>query len=633
MTELSTKVRYVFDIEANGLLNDNPDVIWIAVVEDLATGKRWSYSDYDEDSFPLKKLPKRLSKADELIGHNIIGYDLIVLERLLGWTSPPEQKKVDTLLMSQSLDQRRFNYDGHSLDRWGEFLKIKKVEISDEQWHTWDPSFIKRCNTDVDINEKIYNYLLVELREKAKVQPTQRTMLAAEHYAAEFSARAQEDGWPFNRKEAVKLLEQMESELKAYERKYEPQMPPVIKRKGPKDKIYTPVYKKNGEFNHHTCRYFDLDPKEAFNDKCILTPKVPFSLIDIKPSKLSSSENIKAWITKLGWEPLQWNTKRLETGELINTSPKLCEESLAAIGQVGIDINDYNSTSSRASILRGWLAILDSNDRLHGDSRIIGTPTFRFRHKIIANIPSKDAKWGSEIRKLFTVEPGWIMVGADSSGNQARGLCHYVDDPDFTKRYLAEDLHDQNANVLKCERSIAKRFLYAYLFGASDSKLGLYLTGRPNKKEGAKARKTFEKSLPGLDELIEKLNAIYEKTKGQVRNQNPDNEYNQGYIPDLAGRRVYSDSPHKLLNYLLQSAEAVTCKAALMYGIQKLREENIEYQPLIMYHDEYQILVKPNDSKRAAEIMEEGFKVAPTWFGVTIMDGKADIGENWLECH
>ena len=79
---------------------------------------------------------------------------------------------------------------------------------------------------------------------------------------------------------------------------------------------------------------------------------------------------------------------------------------------------------------------------------------------------------GKELRELFVAEPGDVVVGADSSGNQLRGLCHYVRNSDFTREVIFGDQHQRNADILGCDRPTAKSYLYAYLFGAGDAKLG-----------------------------------------------------------------------------------------------------------------------------------------------------------------
>ena len=105
------------------------------------------------------------------------------------------------------------------------------------------------------------------------------------------------------------------------------------------------------------------------------------------------------------------------------------------------------------------------------------------------------------------------------------------------------------------------------------------------------------------------------------------------WIPGLDGRKVFVDSPHKALNYLLQSAEAITCKAAVALLMKRLDEENIPWNPLIFYHDEVQFEVPEQYAEQAGAIAKMCFKEAPKQFGVMIMDGEAKIGDNWFDVH
>jgi len=105
------------------------------------------------------------------------------------------------------------------------------------------------------------------------------------------------------------------------------------------------------------------------------------------------------------------------------------------------------------------------------------------------------------------------------------------------------------------------------------------------------------------------------------------------HIYALDTRPVFVDSDHKALNYLLQSAEKITCSAAVTYIQDRLNEEGFDWQPLIMYHDELAFLVREDQAEEAALIARKGFAEAPKWFGVDIMDGEANIGLDWLEVH
>ena len=99
------------------------------------------------------------------------------------------------------------------------------------------------------------------------------------------------------------------------------------------------------------------------------------------------------------------------------------------------------------------------------------------------------------------------------------------------------------------------------------------------------------------------------------------------------GNRIYVDSFHKLLVYLLQSTEKITCSAAIYLTKKRLKEANIPYQPLIYMHDEIQFMVPEEYAEKAAEIGRVAFKDGPEIYGITIMDGDSKIGNNWYETH
>jgi DNA polymerase I-like protein with 3'-5' exonuclease and polymerase domains len=105
------------------------------------------------------------------------------------------------------------------------------------------------------------------------------------------------------------------------------------------------------------------------------------------------------------------------------------------------------------------------------------------------------------------------------------------------------------------------------------------------------------------------------------------------FIRALDGRPVFTTEKHKLLNYLLQSCEKVTCAAAVWKTMEELDRRGFDWQPLIFYHDELELMVKEDQAKDAAEIAERWLRDAPKMFGVEIMDGEAKIGYNWGDVH
>ena len=102
--------QIVFDIEANGL---TPDKVWCIVACDIQSGEFTTWSGDDLHCFK-----DWIKEQDELevIGHNIIGYDIPVLEQLLD-VDFSKCKVTDTLVMSRLAEPSR--QGGHSLENWG----------------------------------------------------------------------------------------------------------------------------------------------------------------------------------------------------------------------------------------------------------------------------------------------------------------------------------------------------------------------------------------------------------------------------------------------------------------------------------------------------------------------------------
>jgi hypothetical protein len=473
--------------------------------------------------------------------------------------------------------------------------------------------------------------------------------IAAEHYAHRFTAIASWKGWPFDTEKAYTLFEEL-TELKAkaesvLTERLGLKVIPVDKCKGIVA-VKEPTWTKQGKYNHHLAAWFDIDPWSGFPGEVRMV-EGPYCRVVFEPRKLSSPADVKDFLFEHGWIPDEWNYKKDARGNFekdgkgnrVKSSPKISDESLELLGGDGKLYTDYKSASARYAILNTWLEEVDSEDLLHGDCFGIGTPSMRARHSIIVNVPSVQSFYGKEMRELFRCPPGWKIIGADSSGNQARGLAHYLKNDEFTDILINGDIHIYDAEKIiavlntmgvkheftpKTLRPRAKRILYAFLFGAGGDKLWSYIFGNMDSKKGNVFKKLFTNAVPGFANLIEKLNSVHKRTKRTSR---------MGYIPSIAGNRIYVDSPHKLLVYLLQAMEKVTCTSAIMFTMQQLEKENIPYQPLIFMHDEEQFMVPDEYAERAGEISSASFREAPKLYGVDIMDGTADIGMNWYDTH
>ena len=608
--------RLVFDIETNGLLHEL-DKVFCLITQDLDTGAIDIYADALGHPSIASGLG-RLRDADALIGHNIINFDLIALDMVYGFKPAPTQKVYDTWIISQACSYKRAHKQG--LAGWGEKFGFQKdLWGSTVDWPNAKvcSKMIEYCKRDVELNSMVYCHLLKEITKCVEKNEKFRDGLRIEHDVATFNAQVKTKGWLFDLDKAAIHLKTLNKMMKEIEDDIEPRLPPITRLidKEPK----APKYTKAGWFTATTARMLS-----EYLNRTVLPEEgktltiATFQRKTEEKMTLGNIKDLKDWLLTIGWVPDDYNVKRVGN-EWMKTGPKLTSTSLAKLGKTGEGIDKWTTLRNRRSVLEGWMDHARRDSRLRGNMWTIGTPTFRCRHEVIANLPAVDAVFGRELRELFIAEEGYKVVGADSSGNQFRSLCHYVNDSTLTAQVLDGDIHEFNAEIIGTDRRTAKTWIYAYLFGAGNSKLGKVLNGTANPNKGKESRDAYASRIPGLKKLLDNLQSAW-KASG-------------GTIPALDGRRIYVGSDYQCLNYLLQSAEGLTCKAAVSYAMNKIREEGIDAYPTLFYHDEQAWIVRDDQAERVKEILEESFREGPKVFGVEIMDGEGSIGDCYAEVH
>lgn len=143
----------VFDIEADGLLDTVTKIHCLVAKDRLGTITLATHDD-------IRTFFERAYKGKTiLIGHNIIGYDLRAVERILG--VKPECQIIDTLPLSWYLNHDRVK---HGLEEYGEDFGVPKPKIDDWQNQTLE-EYAHRCQQDVEINWKLWKQLKRKLQE------------------------------------------------------------------------------------------------------------------------------------------------------------------------------------------------------------------------------------------------------------------------------------------------------------------------------------------------------------------------------------------------------------------------------------------------------------------------------------
>jgi len=550
-----------------------------------------------------------------LIGHNIINYDNVVMHKLLGWNPPKTIKMIDTMLLSQLNNFRREGK--HSLKNFGKILGDEKLEFS--SFHEYSDDMKTYAIQDVNLNHKVYKYVTNEAHSLIKNRPNYKQALQTEHAIAQICSDQVKNKWKFNTELAKKHYEYLTSEMKKIEDEINPTLKPrkVLIDKEPKKAKYL----QDGRFSAVSARmlsqFLGTEIKQTDTDKW--APNKLFQRSEMVDADLGNMDQVRGLLLDNGWEPTQFTPK----GE-----PKITEDSLGkVVSELGKKIIYYYSLRSRHSVLKGWIELAaENNGRVYVEAFNIGTPTSRQRHSKIVNVPGAKSFFGKEMRELFVADEGKVMIGCDSSGNQIRALAHYLNNKDVNDHILKGDIHQHNADTIGIPRPLAKGVLYASVFGAGVKKLGKMVTGFEDLDKGKEVKAKLYQALPGLKELIAKLNNFFYTTQ---------NKTGYGFIPALDGRKVYAESSFKLLNYLLQSFEAITVKTAVVNSFKMFDEENLEVDILALVHDEIQLQTEPKNVKRVKEILEYSFGDFITKeLKLNIqMSGDAKEGNNWNDTH
>lgn len=611
-------MRLVFDIETNGLY-DQASTLHVCCTQDIDTGEEWHSTNPDE-------ILSHLSKATHLIGHNIIDYDLPVLEKLFNWKPNDQTQITDTLILSRLSNpdrschpkQLRDGYKAgpHSLGAWGYRIGVGKPDHED--WSAYSEAMLHRCQADVRINARIYDILREETKDFGE-------SIEIEQHVQRIISKQERDGVFFDRDAAVRYIEQLGSKIREIDERLQSRLPRHARRVGVEIKK---PFKKDGTLSKAV-----LDWAEAVaQDHDFSTPLYgwytskeiggPFTRIEWVSPDLNSDKQVKEWLLTLGWKPTEWNISPT-TGE--KTSPKLTVESFSSLPEhIGESIKERVTWRHRRSQIQGWLDAVRPDGCIGAGANPLGTPTGRMRHRRVVNVP-KAADYilfGKEMRSLFRARPGRKFVGHDASGIELRMLAHYMNDPEFTEQVLHGDIHSYNQRLAGLPtRDSAKTFIYAFIYGAGDAKLGSIVNG--SKADGTKLRNKFLSALPKLGQLIDKV-------KKAAR---------RGYLIGLDGRKITMRRnnngdvmEHKALNTLLQCAGAVIMKKSLILLTEAAND--LDYIKVIDMHDEGQADVSEKDAELYAKYAVQSLIDAGKHFNLNIpLDGEAKIGNNWAETH
>jgi hypothetical protein len=610
----ATEAPLIFDLETDGLL-DSVSRLHCLVIHNPVSGETLSAH---HEALPAAL--ERLAQAPLLVGHNIIRYDLPVLNKLYpGWR--PRGKAFDTLnatrLIWPEIADNDFNrgrrdpafeaafpkklIGRHSLEAWGCRLGLHKGAFGKSaDWAEWSAEMQEYCEQDVRVSTALFRHILA--------QDYSPEALALEMAFQERIFEQERYGFPFNRARAEKLYTELSAKREVIAQELQRVFPPRVV-----EEVFIP------KVNNKIQGYIKGVPfikrrEEEFNPRS--TAHIAARLKD-----------------KYGWLPAAFTP----TGE-----PALDEEALEALPYPEAKkLAEYRELQKIVAMLAegkaGWLKLVKDDGRIYGRVVTNGCVSGRCSHNSpnLGQVPKQGA-YGPACRELFEAGPPdaggeWVLVGADASGLELRVFGHFLaryDGGKYAHEVVQGDIHTANQKAAGlATRDEAKTFIYAFLYGAGPVLLGALLrpdgTEEQKRKAGLALKRRFLARTPAIKKLLEDLSTTLNKRK---------------WLRGLDGRRLHVRSKHSALNLIFQSAGACLMKLATVLWHEKMEakgyKHGLDYVQVAHCHDEIQALARPRLAEEAGRLFVEAIEEAGRHFGFRVpMTGEYKIGKNWKETH
>lgn len=644
-----------FDIESDGLL-DTISTIHCMAVGDVDSEEIEGYR--PEDVYKgVAVLLVALENNEPISGHNIINYDIPAIHKVCPEFDVPRPKRhliYDSLVMSRLLFSNvgDMSYSlvrsgvlpaklqlSQSLKAWGYRLGELKGDFTTtdegDKWAIYNDEMLEYCKQDVKVAIKLLQMLLKKGYSPEAIQ--------LEHEVAWLMAQQERNGFPFNREKAEELEVVLRARAADLQAKLIQEVPPIP------DKVFVPKrdnktlgYQKGvpiqryKEFNPNSrqqvewivTKYFDYHPDilEVYN--------VPKDTLRNTPEDELLEKAMK------GDYPLSISD---ETFTFIKEDAENCPEGLQKLAAI---FEEYLMLSKRLGQIadgkQAWLKCYNEKTGcIHGSVNPNGAVTGRATHAApnVAQVPAGHAPYGKECRELFMAPEGWLQVGVDACGLELRCLAHFMfpfDNGAYAEAVVHGDVHTLNQEAAGLAlRDDAKTFIYAFLYGAGDAKIGKIVKG--SKADGTRLKKKFLAATPAISNLKQAIqdSLVAEMFHGRVR------KWKRKYLIGLDGRHLHVRSLHSALNTLLQSAGALICKKWIVLTEQTLVEKGYkhgwdgDFAFMAWVHDEFQAACRtPEIAEDVCKVAQEAMRKTQEYFKFRVqLDTEGKIGKNWAECH
>jgi len=625
----------IFDVESDGLLDETKEIHCI-VIHDTKTGETTRYNT-QPGCKPVQEGVDRLCNADAneyiLVGHNVLGFDVPVISKLHG--QYPEAKVIDTLVCTRliwpDIREKDFSFarknawfpknliGSHSLKAWGYRIGLRKGEFKDGgDFSKWSQEMEDYCVKDVEVTKKLW--------ENIKLKDYSSVAIDLEHKFFSAIYLQERYGFKFDYKKAEELYMAMAKRRVELEAELQKVFEPTTEKMKSKSYVFMDkLYGTKAEANEEAKLWAKKNNKPQKEGLSQVKEgeqkekKIPFN----PGSREEIAERFKK---KYGWKPQEFTP---------DGKPKVDEAVLQNLASLGYTeakpLLEYLLLQKRVGQLaegnEAWMKLVKSTGRIHGRVNTNGAITGRCTHSKpnIAQVPRVGSEYGKECRELFIAGEGKKLVGADASGLELRCLAHYLaryDDGSYASEIVKGDIHSLNQKSAGLPtRDDAKTFIYAFLYGAGDEKIG-NIIGK-GQEEGRQIKKTFLEKTPALKSLKSSIEFTLKQ---------------RNWLAGLDGRKLPIRSSHSALNTLLQSAGALIMKMSTILLLEKLQKLDFlfghDYALVAHIHDEMQIECREDLAEEIGKTAVASITEAGVMFNFKCpLSGEFRIGNSWAETH
>jgi len=201
-------LKVVFDIECNRI--HNPDKIWCIVCKDINTDHINIFRNLVDDEEERKRFVSYSKNVKKWIGHNVLGYDIPIMSRLIN-VCIHVKNVVDTLILSKLVDYSRIG--GHSIEQYGLEFGLEKIDIGkavaghNPFFDKWSQAMEDYCVRDVNISHLVYTHYLNVISD-----PKWHSAIALEQRFQQVVNDLHDNGFGFDLERAKTLLDTVSSQ-------------------------------------------------------------------------------------------------------------------------------------------------------------------------------------------------------------------------------------------------------------------------------------------------------------------------------------------------------------------------------------------------------------------------------------